>query len=175
MLPVEVIAHLDEHLDGLRSARPDLRWQPVEKWHLTLEFLGECGPREVDRQLERWERRARRSGPMTLHLAGAGTFPKTFIARVLWAGIGGDVEAWKRLAAYEQQAHVTLARTRERTDLTGAVLELERYVGPSWTADTMALVESQQHGGHGSRYVPLEWFPLGSTNSHYEVDDAEDL
>jgi 2'-5' RNA ligase len=165
MVPVEVTAHLDEHLDGIRTARPDLRWQPAAKWHLTLEFLGECGPREVDRQIERWHRRAARSGPMTLHLAGAGTFGKTFIARVLWVGLGGDVSAWQRLAAYDQQPHVTIARTRERTDLTGVVLELERYEGPSWTADSMALVESRQHGARGSQYVPLEWFALGGGES----------
>ena len=111
LLPVEASAHLDEHLDGLRSARPDLRWQPPAKWHLTLEFLGECGPREVDRQLERWERRARRGQPFDLHLAGAGTFGKTFAARVLWAGLDGDLEGWRRIAAFDQQPHVTLART----------------------------------------------------------------
>jgi 2'-5' RNA ligase len=161
LLPVEASAHLDEHLDGLRSARPDLRWQPPAKWHLTLEFLGECGPREVDRQLERWERRARRGQPFDLHLAGAGTFGKTFAARVLWAGLGGDLEGWRRIAAFDQQPHVTLARTRERIDLTGPVLELERYTGPPWTADRLAVVQSHLQGGAGSRYEPLEFFPLG--------------
>ena len=161
MLPVEVSAHLDEHLDGLRTARPDLRWQQPVKWHLTLEFLGECGPREVDRQLERWERRARRGHPFELRLAGAGTFGKPFAARVLWAGLDGDLDGWRAIAAFDQQPHVTLARSRERIDLTGPVLELERYAGPSWTADRLALVQSHLQGGAGSRYEPLEFFALG--------------
>ncbi len=161
LLPVEVSAHLDEHLDALRSARPDLRWQHPSKWHLTLQYLGECGPHEVDRQLDRWERRAARGRSMQLNVQGAGTFGKTFVARVLWAGLGGDLDAWRKVAAFDQEPHVTLARTRERTDLTGAVQELERYRGPSWTADRLAVMESHLQGGAGSRYVPLEFFPLG--------------
>ncbi|MBA3991083.1 MAG: RNA 2',3'-cyclic phosphodiesterase, partial [Propionibacteriales bacterium] len=64
--------HLDEWVDGLRTARPELRWVPPSRWHVTLEFLGDCGPHERDRQLQRWERRARRSTPLHLGLANAG-------------------------------------------------------------------------------------------------------
>ena len=171
-LPVEVVEHLDEHVDALRSARPDLRWQHPLKWHVTLEFLGECGPHEVDRQLDRWERRARRSAPMTLNLQGAGTFGKTFIARVLWIGLGGDLDAYRKLAAFDQEPHLTLARTRDRTDLTGAVIELDSYRGPSWTADRLVVMESHLHGGLGSRYVPLDAFPLGGSALRW--DDVTD-
>jgi 2'-5' RNA ligase len=62
---------------------------------------------------------------MELHLTGAGTFPHAVIARVLWAGIGGDLDSWRRVAAADQQPHVTVARTRERTDLTGPVTWIE--------------------------------------------------
>jgi 2'-5' RNA ligase len=163
LLPVEVQAHLDEYVDALRSARPDLRWSPPARWHITMQFLGECGPHEVDRQFDRWQRRARRGRPMRLNLEGAGTFPKAFIARALWTGLGGELDAWKRVAAYDQQPHVTLARTRERSDLTGVVDELSGYVGPSWAATQVAVVESHLRGAGdgGPRYEPLEFFPLG--------------
>ncbi len=158
--PVEVLAHLDEHIDGVRSARPDLRWSPFDRWHLTLEFLGECGPHEVDRQLERWDRRARRGRPMDLRLEGAGAFPHPFMARAVWAGIGGELDVWRRVAAFDQQPHLTLARTRERTDLTGLVDELARYRGPSWQATTVTLIESRL-GRPGPHYQPVEHFSLG--------------
>ena len=113
------------------------------RWHLTCEFLGECGPHEVDRQLGRWERRATRSHPLTLRLAGAGSFPaKAWMARVLWIGLDGDVEGWSALAAYGQDPHLTLARTRERQDVTGLVAELGSYAGPEWTADEVVVFES---------------------------------
>ena len=163
MLPIEVQVHLDEYLDGVRTARSDLRWSPPAKWHCTLQYLGECGPHEVDRQLGRWELRAKRGRPMQLNLAGAGTFPHAAIARTLWAGLDGELDAWRRVAGPDQQAHVTLARTRERIDLTGLVDDLEGYVGPTWTAEELAVVEShlQGSGERGRRYEPLEFFPLG--------------
>jgi 2'-5' RNA ligase len=170
-------------VDAVRTAHPELRWVKPSRWHLTCEFLGECGPHEVDRQLGRWERRARRSHPLNLQLAGAGSFPaKSWMARVLWIGLAGDVDGWKSLAAHGQQPHLTLARTRERQDVTGLVAELASYAGPEWTADEVVVLESflpgktggggtrAAHGGRsrkgsapgrGPRYVPLASFPLG--------------
>jgi 2'-5' RNA ligase len=172
-LPPEVEAHLDETVDGLRTAHEELRWIPSGRWHVTCEFLGECGPHEVERQLGRWERRANRSRPLSLRLSGSGTFPaKAWMARVLWIGLAGDVEAWQQLAAYGQDAHVTIARTRQRHDLTGVVDELAGYAGPSWLAEEVTVMSSILNPGkskgskggkgtRGPRYVPLATFPLG--------------
>ena len=149
-LPPEVETHLDDAVDGVRTAHPELRWVKPSRWHLTCEFLGECGPHEVDRQLGRWERRAARSHPLTLRLAGAGCFPaKAWMARVLWIGLDGDVDGWTRLAAYGQDPHLTVARTRERTDVTGLVAELSSYAGPTWTADEVVVFESFLPGKAG--------------------------
>ena len=167
LLPAEVEAHLDEHIDAVRGARPELRWVAPSRWHVTLEFLGECGPREVARQVERWGRRAARVAPLELRLVGAGAYPKAWQAKVLWTGLDGDVAQWRKLAGYQQEPHLTLARTRERTDLTGVVEELASYEGPSWLTTEVALVESRLPGkgqgktsGRGPRYQPLEYFPL---------------
>ena len=164
-IPPEVESHLDEAIDGVRTAHPELRWVPASRWHLTCEFLGECGQHEVDRQLGRWERRAARSRPLELRLQGAGAFPHPWMARVLWAGLGGDVEGFSKLAAYGVDPHVTLARTRDRADLTGLVDELGDYPGPTWTATELVLLEShlRAKGERGPRYEPLARFPLGRT------------
>lgn len=162
VLPPEVEAHLDEHVDAVRTAHPELRWVKPARWHITCEFLGDCGPHETARQLQRWERRAARTPPLRLALAGAGTFPKTWMARVLWVGLTGDVDAWAKLAAYGEQPHLTLARTRERADLTGLVDELSFYRGPDWTAGELALLESRLGAGTdgGPQYATLETFPF---------------
>jgi 2'-5' RNA ligase len=163
-LPAEVESHLADHLDPLRAAHPELRWMPSSRWHLTLEFLGDCGPHEFERQLSRWTVRARRVGPLRLSLTAGGAFPKTWRARVFWAGVCVDPESWRRLAHHEQQAHVTVARTRELADLTGVVDGLASYTGPAWTAEDVALVQSHLRGSsdRGPRYEILERFPLGS-------------
>jgi 2'-5' RNA ligase len=164
LLPDEVVAHLEEHTDGVRTAHPHLRWIHPARWHVTLEFLGECGPHEVDRQLGRWSRRAARSPRLHLQLRGTGTFPgKAWMARVLWTGLAGDLERWSRLAGFQQEPHVTIARTRERTDLTNLVAELATYAGPEWTADELALVESHLRPSSGPRYQPLERFELSGS------------
>jgi 2'-5' RNA ligase len=93
-----------------------------------------------------------------LQLQGAGSFPdKAWLARVLWVGLAGDLAEWRKLAGYQQEPHLTVARTRERTDLTNLVAELGRYVGPRWCCEDMALMESQ---AGGARYETLEKFPL---------------
>ena len=162
LLPDDVVAHLDEHVDGVRTAHPHLRWVHPARWHLTLEFLGECGRHEIDRQVRRWAARAAGCPALHLQVRGAGTFPtaKAWMARVLWAGLAGDLAAWTRLAGAGQEPHLTMARTRERTDLTNLAAELGTYTGPTWVAAEVALVESHLDGGSGPRYQPFERFAL---------------
>ena len=161
-IPVDAEADLAEHLDGLRSARPDLRWTQPSTWHLTLQFIGECGNREVDRQIARWEERAARVRPMTLCLAGAGAFPSQAMARVLWAGVDGDMDEWRRIAMPEQEPHVTLARVRPAVNLAAAVGELSDYRGPDFTVDEIHVMESHLRapGARGPRHTTLATIPL---------------
>ncbi|MGI8578171.1 MAG: RNA 2',3'-cyclic phosphodiesterase [Nocardioidaceae bacterium] len=175
LLPSDVESHLDGHVDAARAAHPELRWVKPARWHVTCEFMGESGPHEVDRQLRRWEKRARRSMPLRLQLAGVGTFPKTWMAKVLWVGLGGDVESWRKLAAYGNDPHLTLARTRQRTDLTGVVDELLSYAGPAWTAEQVAVIESHLGGAPdgGPHYEVLEAFTLGRATTGDGIDGSE--
>ncbi len=164
LLPTDAQADLDEYVDGLRTAHSELRWVPPAHWHVTLEFLSDCGPHETERQIERWTERAQRCGPIQLALAAGGAFPHTWRARVLWAGLSGDLSMWSRLAGNGQQPHVTLARSRQVADLTGPVDGLSAYTGPSWIVDHVALVESHLRrgaGDRGPRYEPLELLALG--------------
>ncbi|WP_111766361.1 RNA 2',3'-cyclic phosphodiesterase [Nakamurella deserti] len=165
--PPEAVGHLEEFLDGLRTARPDLRWVPPARWHLTLQFLGECGPYEVERQRDRWERRALRSRPMQVRLAGAGAFPHPWMARAVWVGLAGAVDAFSALAADDQVPHLTVARTRERAELSALVDEVAHYDGPTWTAHELVLVESRLGAETGPRYRPLETVPLGEESDRY--------
>jgi 2'-5' RNA ligase len=163
VLPAEAEQHLVEHIDGVRTAHPELRWVPPARWHLTFEFLGACGPHEHERQSQRWARRAARVEPFEISLASAGAFPHAWNARVLWLGLGGEVQSFTRLAARGQAPHLTLARSREAADLTGLVDELASYAGPAWRVSEIALVEShlRSAGDRGPRYEPLEFFTLG--------------
>lgn len=163
-VPTEVEAELAEHLDDLRNARSDLRWVRPSLWHLTLQFLGECGPREADRQLGRWTERAERAAPFTLTLAGAGTFPAArWMASVLWIGIGGDRAGFERIAMPDQEPHLTVARARPPTDLGALVDELETFESSPFDVERIELIEShlRRRGERGPRYETVEAIPLG--------------
>lgn len=170
LLPADVEADLDERLDTLRSALPGLRWVHSSSWHITVEFIGGCGPHETDRQIGRWADLASRSPAFEVTVAGAGTFPQGWRARVLRAGVDLAEPCWRQLAGEGRTPHLTVARSREPRDVSKAVLSLSTYSGVSWRVEQIALMES--HLGHsrhrGPRYEPLETFRLGGPTSDSE-------
>lgn len=163
-LPIDVEDDLDEHVDAVRSARPDIRWMDPPTWHITLQFIGECGPREVDRQIGRWSERAAHVGPMTLCLTGMGAFPSISSARVLWAGLGGDLDRWRRIAMPDQEPHVTIGRVKPARDLTSVVGELGDYTGPDFDVREFVLMESHLNrpNGRGPRFTTIARFEFGA-------------
>jgi RNA 2',3'-cyclic 3'-phosphodiesterase len=100
---------------------------------------------------------------LSLRLVGGGAFPHPWRAKVLWAGVDVDADAWRRLAGYQQAPHVTVARTRGWADVTGLVDSLSAYEGPSWTASEICLMESHLRGSgeRGPRHEVVEAFRLG--------------
>jgi 2'-5' RNA ligase len=161
-LPPDIEADLDEHIDPLRAAVPDLRWAHSSRWHITIEFLGECGPYEVERQRARWAEKAARTAPFEVALRSGGAYPHPWMARVLWAGVEVDLADWQPLAGASQQPHLTVARSKHRRDLTGLVQSLEAYRGEPWLVDEILLVESflRPSGDRGPRYEPQDRFEL---------------
>lgn len=160
-LPEEVRVDLHERLDVLREVRPDLRWVAPQNLHLTVRFLGECGPREADRQIAHWSARCAAVPPFDVTLRGAGCFPRTWIAKVLYAAVSCDPGSWARLTGGDSTPHVTVARARKPLDLIGAVHELADYASATWRADEVTMYRSFLGGGRPARYVPIESFPLG--------------
>ena len=143
--PAEVLAHADAALAPVRAARPDLRWVPPERWHLTLAFYGEVPDGNVEGTVAMVERRLRGQLPCTLAFAGAGQFSR----RALWLGVSGEVDvlrATARAVTFERRPfrpHLTVARLRGGVDASGAVESLTTYTGPVWTAGTVHLVRSR--------------------------------
>ena len=107
--PAAVLTELDAAVAPLRAAHPELRWTPVDQWHLTLAFLGEIDDGVVGNLGERLERAARRHAPMSLALGGGGRFGD----RVLWTRV---------LTAPDGASHVE----RESCVSTGRERHLDR-------------------------------------------------
>ncbi len=168
--PPAAVEDLDAFLEVRRSAAP-FRWALPEQLHLTLAFLGDVQEWRLDELLERLARAAARRAAFELAIAGGGAFPNVGRAKVIWAGLDcatgeGAVELGRlatgaRAAAAKSgievggarfRPHVTVARLGVPAEVSAWVRLLDTYRGPSWTAGSIALVES--HLGEGPRGRP---------------------
>jgi 2'-5' RNA ligase len=150
------VAHLAAALAGRRTS-------PPEQWHVTLAFLGEVSRPEI--VYDGLRAAASRTPLFELQLAGGGSFNA---ARVVWAGLGGDLDGLAALASEAQQAcrdaGIALGHRRFRPHLTvgktGRVdpALLSDYRGPPWQVREIELVHSVL--GRTATHTVLERFPL---------------
>lgn len=173
--PAAAVAELRAAATALHAEHPDLIWTRIEKWHLTLAFLGEVVDGTVPDLVERLDRATRRHPPMRLSLGGGGRFGN----RVLCTQVHGETEQLRHLAGSVQAAardarlpvderpyrpHLTLARARtDATDLSAAAARLGGLAGPPWIADELHVVHSAPTAGPGgtSQYERIASWPLG--------------
>jgi 2'-5' RNA ligase len=162
---------------GLRIA-----WVPPGNVHLTLKFLGDIEPADVDPIAVVMSECAQRMVPLTFFARGLGVFPDLRRPRVVWLGITGDMP---QLIAFQQyldtrlvaigkgrfkpdekpfKGHLTLGRIKTRLDsgiLAKALRETGRVDSPAFAVDTVHLIQSRLTPT-GSIYTPLRRVMLGS-------------
>ncbi|WKZ49263.1 MAG: RNA 2',3'-cyclic phosphodiesterase [Anaerolineales bacterium] len=105
-----------------------VRWTPPENIHLTLKFLGEIPPAQVDALTSALRVQADSVPAFNVEVGGLGSFPDRKRARVLWIGIQAPAEiqtlqrgiesACARLG-YESESrgfspHLTIGRVRQQ-------------------------------------------------------------
>jgi 2'-5' RNA ligase len=172
---------LEAALPELTGTLPAARWTNPSGWHLTLAFLGQVRLEFSAEVVTVGERAVAGLGPARLRLEGAGGFPNERRARVLWAGVSGDVEVLvslaTRLAAAckaaglrfeerEYTPHLTLARLpvpgplpehllRQLTDAAAA--------SPPWEARELCCYRSTPTP-RGARYRVVRTFPLAGAS-----------
>jgi 2'-5' RNA ligase len=167
-LAAELAAALAAHdLDGLRVV-------PEYQRHLTVAFYGDVREASVADLGERLRRAAARTPPLSLQLNGFGTFPANAArARVLWAGLVGDVAELTRLAERAAAAgrragadvddrryrpHLTIARARHDAVDLRDILANSTLDGTTWATTELVLVKSTL--GPTVIHEPLDHFPF---------------
>ncbi|MFJ8861595.1 RNA 2',3'-cyclic phosphodiesterase [Streptomyces sp. NPDC102451] len=157
------------------DTHPQMRWNRIEDWHITLAFLGELPAETVPLLHRPLAGLAADHRPPSLALRGSGVFDD----RVLWSGIEGDLDELHMLAADVRSAvkgcgvafverplrpHLTLARAR-RGDRTSAAEIAEGFTGFTglrWPAGRLHLVGSNAGRSRGPiHYRDIEAWPLG--------------
>jgi 2'-5' RNA ligase len=159
----ELQARLRPRLGGIRLARP-------EGIHLTLRFLGDTSPAQVETLRPRLAAAALGCPACEARARGIGTFPERGRPRILWLGLEVPpsvlelqeaCERAARAAGFEREerpfrAHLTLGRWRERASRP----ELPPVeLGPT-RLDTLVLFRSELRPD-GAVYTPLGRFALG--------------
>ncbi|SDX38735.1 2'-5' RNA ligase [Marininema mesophilum] len=162
--------------ESMQKELPFQRWVHPSDYHITLQFLGACTfkqAREVKRELKQI---VAQEEPFHLHIDTIGFFGVPTHPRVLWAGLGGDVE--RLLTLYETVAnkieplgftkekraykpHITLAKKYWRNDFPYDRLgELSPIHGELyWTVDELILYQTHQF--RSPMYHPMAQFGLG--------------
>jgi 2'-5' RNA ligase len=161
----EAVEDLDAFLEPRREASEGLRWTDPEQWHVTLAFMPAVSEEVAASLPDVLHEAAVNRSALTLSIAGGGAFPNPYSARVVWAGIAGANDALAKLARGVRRAcnragaspeggpfhpHITLARSRPM-EATRWIRLFEGYVGPTWHATEMALVQSFLGQGRGRR------------------------
>lgn len=151
------------------------RWVRRESLHLTLVFLGNVDEQTVDTVSNAMHRAAANAAPMELSIRGLGAFPNQGHAKVLWAGVEGQLdvlhslherlerelrEAGFRLEERAYLPHVTLARSRAPRRMP-THLDAQQAFG-AWTAGEVILLESQLSSS-GARYLVRARARLGGS------------
>ncbi len=136
-----------------------------------MKFLGDVGEERVGEVGEALRRAAGRHGPLRLKTGGPGAFPSPGRARVIWAGVEGELE---KLAALRDEVeselsgigfererkpfhpHLTLGRARR-----GPVRmpETEPAAGAAFVADRLTLMKSELRR-EGAVHTALAHAPL---------------
>ena len=172
--PAPALAHLDCALAPLRGAPGAPRWTTPDRWHVTLQFLGQVPAAVVGPLQDAVAPAVAAAPPTSLHLSGAGVFGSRRRPTVCWAGLAGDVVPLTaladRLGAAARavglrtedrpfRAHLTLGRWRPREPADGGLPDrLADYRGPAWPVTEVVLWRS--HLGPVPRYDRLAAWPV---------------
>lgn len=160
-------------IEKIKSQCGRFRFLPPENWHLTLHFFGNLTEDERKRVSQELTPIGSEFKPFDVALEGIGAFPSERQARLIWIGVGGDMEAMSQLKKRIDQVlrkmrfptedrsfkpHMTIARLKH--DSHPQPLNIEPDTLSSFSherADRFILFQSTLTA-HGSIYEPLQTF-----------------
>jgi 2'-5' RNA ligase len=173
LLPDAVRHALGDEIERLRDRARGVTWVARENLHVTLKFLGDVPPEDLDGVGAALETVVAGRVPFSLAVRGLGAFPVPSRARVVWAGLAdgapaltalaSDVDAALAALGFDREqrafsAHITLGRVREprRDSGLAALLQTaaDRAFG-TFTVDEVALMRSDL-SPRGARYTRLQ-------------------
>jgi len=178
LLNEEVRARVAEEIARLRPLAPSVRWVLPQQLHLTLKFLGEQAPSELELVQDGLAEAVEEATPFTLSFHGLGAFPALARARVFWVGVSAGMEEARTLHARVESAlarravppedrpfspHLTIGRARTPggfSALREAIARAARTEFGSLSVAALSLMRSDLSQA-GARYTELRVFRFG--------------
>ncbi|MGD8990732.1 MAG: RNA 2',3'-cyclic phosphodiesterase [Desulfobacterales bacterium] len=96
-LPESIRASIGAAQKALQSYGFLVKWVRPENIHLTLKFLGNIDANRTDAVVNAMTLAARGRAALHLNASGIGVFPNARRPRVIWIGLGGQVDHLKSL------------------------------------------------------------------------------
>lgn len=96
-LPAEIKTKLAFLQSLLRGVSADVKWVEQQNLHLTVKFMGDVDRRKINDIVQAVELAVADSGPISLEFHGTGFFPHSRQPRVIWVGVRGEVDKFRRL------------------------------------------------------------------------------
>ena len=168
--------------EQIKQSQAKVRWVNPNGIHLTLKFLGNIHPAQVDEIAETAAREVENEPPLTLRPSGLGAFPSRRKPRVIWVGMEGEVQRLTRIQARVENAleplgfvrekrafrpHLTIGRVKDRRrlqSLIDAMAELKIPEFDSFDVTEIILYKSDLRPT-GAIYTKLHRMPLAASAS----------
>ena len=112
--PEETRKALEDIQKELKQCGTGVRWVKPGSIHLTLKFLGNIHPTQVEDIALAVAQEIRDHPPITLRATGLGAFPSRRKPRVIWIGMEGEVQRLKGIQARIEDALEPLGFVREK-------------------------------------------------------------
>jgi 2'-5' RNA ligase len=173
--PDEVKLEITEYISLLKRSGHSYRWAAAEQMHITLRFLGEAEPSQVQK-IDTALSSIGGVSEFDIALSGAGGFPDMSRPKVLWLRVGEGASSLEKLALRVEgaaknadfapetrkfRAHLTLARVKAGAPLPDKLAEmLQNTPSLSWRCRNFILMKSVLAEG-GALHIPLREYPLG--------------
>ena len=175
--PLEIRVQIGAVQAQLKQSGADVRWEPEDKFHATLKFLGRTEDSQLPDVISSIEKIGHSAAPLSLQYRGLGCFPSMNTPRVVWVGIEElngaltplyeSIESAMAALGFERESrpfhpHITLGRVKSKRGHHSLLTTLETITFDSKpvTVREVAVVKSELKPT-GSVYTILKSIALG--------------
>jgi 2'-5' RNA ligase len=162
-LPENIRASIGAARETLKSCGFRVKWVRPESIHLTLKFLGNIDATQTDTIVNAMALAARDRAALHLTASGMGVFPNARRPRIIWVGLGGQLDQLKslqqtldahladegfRAETRPFKGHLTLGRVKGKISadrLQAALAKLNAFESEIFEANRIILFKSELH------------------------------